>query len=477
MVKPPKKIADYADQLRPPIARSEGSTPSERYLARLADDTFLKLWSYPNPYRSQKLGGAGDGKELCDLLVVCDPHVILFSEKDITWTDKPIEVAWPRWFRKAVEASATQLRGAERWISEFPDRIFLDAKCETPFPLDLPPVERRRVHRIVVAGGAAEACRKHFEGGLGTFIVKPDLKSADHCNVDPGVFSPFSIGDIDPAGDFVHVFDEVSLDIVMRELDTIADFTDYLDKRAAFLRSGHLAMAHGEEDLLAYYAVHINAEGDHDFAPPTGKTWSDVTPFLIGPGVYTDLITSPQYLAKKEADEVSYAWDDLISLFTNRMLDGTSIVLPGYTYALNKSEIGVRLMALQNRYLRRGLGDAVVGALQEGRETDKFFRVMISGPTSKQNETGFFILTLKYPEFLDDRGATISIGSSARISSKSTPSPCSCAGVILSAWSGSAWSRRGRGAAALRTWSMRRSANGQMPTARGSSKTSISSGL
>jgi len=77
-------------------------------------------------YRDQKLAGGTDGKELCDLLVVCDPHVIIFSEKNINWSDKPVQVAWSRWFKKAVEKSADQINGAERWISEFPDRVFLD---------------------------------------------------------------------------------------------------------------------------------------------------------------------------------------------------------------------------------------------------------------------------------------------------------------------------------------------------------------
>jgi hypothetical protein len=35
---------------------------------------------------------------------------------------------------------------------------------------------------------------------------------------------------------------------------------------------------------------------------------------------------SDHYLAKKEADKVSYIWDRLIETFTNHMLNGTTIV-------------------------------------------------------------------------------------------------------------------------------------------------------
>jgi hypothetical protein len=404
MVNRPSNIPADLDQLRPAIVRSLGSTPSERYLARLGDRTFLNLWSYPNPYREQKQGGVGDGKELCDLLVVCDPYVIVFSEKQIAWPNKELSIAWPRWFKKAVLDAANQLKGAERWLTQFPDRIFLDKDCKEPFPLKLPPAESRRVHRIVVARGAAEACHEHFEGGLGTFVIKPDLTGADHWTTSTSSHHPFAIGDIDPDGNFVHVFDEVALDIVMRELDTISDFTDYLEKRAAFLRSKRIVWCHGEEELLSYYAVHINENGDHDFTPPDGNDWSTLDALAIGPGGYETYMSHDQYIAKREADEISYTWDRLIRIFTDHMMGGTSVVLPGYTYSLTESEMAVRYMALQSRFARRGLSEAVVDALRIGKNADKFFRLILSSQDSKGSETAFFILTLKYHDFMDASG-------------------------------------------------------------------------
>ena len=65
----------------PAISRAGGITDSERYLKNLCDHTFLSLWSYPNAYRDQKGSSKGDGKELCDLLVVFENHVIIFSDK------------------------------------------------------------------------------------------------------------------------------------------------------------------------------------------------------------------------------------------------------------------------------------------------------------------------------------------------------------------------------------------------------------
>lgn len=404
MVNKPSNVGDHYEQLRPPIVRSEGLTDSERYLAKLADDTFLNLWSYPNPYRSQKLGGNGDGKELCDLLVVCDPHVLIFSDKQVRWTDKPVDVAWSRWARGAIQDAAKQLKGAERWINEFPDRLFLDKLCEVPLPLAFPPPDCRKVHRIIVARGAEEAGRKHFGGGLGTFVIRPSIKGTDHFNRGAVSFEPFAIGDIDPSNHFVHVFDQVSLDIVMKELDTISDFTEYLDKRAAFVRSGKLIGAHGEEDLLAYYAIRINDEGDHDFTAPEGRSWAEVGAVTIGAGHWTRYVNHPRRQAKKTADQMSYAWDRLIEAFTEHILGGTSIVLPGHTYSLTNSEIAVRYMALQNRFARRGHSEAILDALEIGQDKEIFFRAMISPKGSKKCETGFFFLTLKYVSWMDAEG-------------------------------------------------------------------------
>lgn len=378
--------------------KSEGVTESERYLARLAEKSFLNLWSYPSPYRDQKLLGAGDGKELCDLLVVCGQHIIIFSEKAIDWPNGSPDVAWCRWAKRAIQASAKQAKGAERWITEYPERIHLDRGCKTPFPIEFPLAEERMFHRVIVVRGGAQACREHFGGGSGSLVIRPSIEGDQHwSNVDNPV-RPFEVGDLQPASSFVHVLDEVALDIVLSELDTVRDFTDYLVKRAEFIRSGKLLEAHGEENLLAYYAIRINDAGDHDF------TVEGSAPIVIDRTLYGSLVTDPRYVAKKREDKVSYVWDKLIEAFTNHMLDGTSITLDDFEFDIRKNELGVRYMALVSRFIRRAHGQAVLGALEKGKSTDRFFRVMLATPESKDNETGFFIQTFKYLDWMEPEG-------------------------------------------------------------------------
>ena len=59
-------------------AAAEGITDSERLLTRLAKKAFLSLWSYSNVFTDEgRTAGKGDGKELCDLLVVFGNDVLL----------------------------------------------------------------------------------------------------------------------------------------------------------------------------------------------------------------------------------------------------------------------------------------------------------------------------------------------------------------------------------------------------------------
>jgi hypothetical protein len=102
-VRPEKQIETEAaaqDSGMPPkrqaVRRSEGVTPSERYLKRLCDRSFLSLWSYPGVFRDQgRTNGKGDGKEVCDLLVVFENHVIIFSDKYIQFDNAAdVGVGW-----------------------------------------------------------------------------------------------------------------------------------------------------------------------------------------------------------------------------------------------------------------------------------------------------------------------------------------------------------------------------------------------
>jgi hypothetical protein len=286
--------------------------------------------------------GKGDGKEVCDLLVVFENHIIIFSDKDCYFFNVGnLKVRWPRWFKKAVQNSAKQFWGAERLIKEFPNRLFLDRQCAIPFPINLPDPATSTFHRIVVAHDAARACNEYF-GGSGSLILDNSLVGDAHLRI------PFHIRQVDPAKGYVHVFDDTSLNIVMSTLDTITDFTAYLTKKERFLTGDRMVYAAGEEELLAAYLKKLNDAGEHDFVIK-----GDYNLLAYDEGMWDAFLSSPERQAQIEAGHISYAWDALIEKFAFHAMTGTQYFTTGQP--LRDDETVFRFLAREPRTRRRML--------------------------------------------------------------------------------------------------------------------------
>src|SRR5713101_116855 len=121
-------------------------TDSERVVYELIKKSFLSFWSYPNPLNARR-------RELCDVLVVCDPDIIIFSIKEIEYKDtgRPT-VDVERWKRKAIDASSKQVYGAERQLVTQSEVITSDGKVALPFPAGA----NKNIYRVAVALGSKE---------------------------------------------------------------------------------------------------------------------------------------------------------------------------------------------------------------------------------------------------------------------------------------------------------------------------------
>lgn len=372
------------------ISRADGVTESERYLKVLCDRTFLSLWSYPNVYRDQKAASKGDGKELCDLFVVFENHVIIFSDKDCAFPNSgDLAKDWSRWFRRAVVKSADQIRGAERWIRSHPERLYVDRACEHEFPIDLPAPDKAVFHRIVVAHESAARCRWEFNGGSGSLMISTSITGNAHYEANPEGIQPFTVGDLGPDKGYVHVLDDTTLDIVLSTLDTITDFVEYLTKKEAFVRSNRAVMAAGEEDLLAFYLSDIDENQQHAFVVSP-----DVNGVFIDEGHWEDFNRSPQRRAQLETNEVSYAWDALIEQFSKHIIGGTQY----YTSheGINTSEKTIRLLAREGRTRRRMLAMALLGMV--GKELPENSKRSRHVPPSRPGDPCYVFLMLWHPE-------------------------------------------------------------------------------
>lgn len=331
---------------------SNGLTPTEKRLSILTNKVFHPLWTFMNVFYER-------GKELADCIVVCNDHVIIFSDKEIAYKDTGnLSVDWKRWENKAIFHQITQLRKAEKEIKKNPNNVFLDNKATIPIPVKLPPIDRMKIHLVCVANGATEACKKFFGSGTGSLRFFPN----DDCSIknvlsnkgleDNAQMECFAVRDYEPDKTFVHIFDYFTLPFILGELDTISDFVDYLAEKERFIRSKSYVIYTGEEDLLVNYLMNFDDKRNcHCFLPP-----EDEKKFDGGFFMEEDLkkfFSSPAYKSKKEANKISYWWDYLIDTAAEFKLSGQTKTI-GYGHVEgDKHEGAIRYMVLENRTKRR----------------------------------------------------------------------------------------------------------------------------
>lgn len=370
-----------------------GPTRSERYLKKLCDQSFLSPWSYSGIYRDQKAASSGDGKELCDLLVVFENHILIFSDKDHVFPDTGnLEHDWCRWYRRAIRKSADQIYGAERWIRTYPERIYLDRACTVPFPIDLPDPSGTRFHRVLVAHGAGARCQREL-GGSGSLMIFSDVVSEQHCLPLANGGQPFAVGQVDPSKGFLHILDDTSLDIVLRERDTITDFVSYLSRKEELLSSSQTFAIAGEEELLALYLSRIDANQEHAFELP-----KDMSAIWIDQGFWDDFRERPERRARIEADRISYVWDDLIETFATHAV-GVDEYYAWPGSGLRNAERILRFMAREPRTRRRILATALVDLVLNPVDPRRSARIVHSaGPP----DPWYMFLVLAQPADVDD---------------------------------------------------------------------------
>ena len=315
----------------PPVTRTEDS------LARLARESFLSLWTHPNVFRNTGLASkGGDGQELCDLLAILGDDVIVFSDKECVLGPGDLATTWPRWYRRAVLNSLKQMSGAVRWLREHPDRVFADKRCTESLGWLVPRGPGVRVHRVIVANGASSACVAAL-GGRGTLMHMPAIP--------PSACPPFTVPRLEI---FAHVFDEVGLRLVLTELDTISDLVAYLRAREAFMCSGKLVSAAGEEDLLGYYLSNAGPDGSHGF-PVVGDA-------MVLDNYWPRFEQSAERQARNHANAESYVWDRLIEHAA--VGGGPPTLVGGEGYVPDRVDLRepvLRAMASEPRLHRRAL--------------------------------------------------------------------------------------------------------------------------
>lgn len=278
-------------------------TPSEQYVADLCQKSFLPFWNFPNPIGKKN-------KELCDVLVVCGNYILIISVKDIrvsSHSDKKVQ--YERWVKKAVEDSAKQIYGAERFLKTADDLFAKNRINKIP----LPPKSNRVILRIAIAFGSK--------------------------NTFPLPYGDFGQG-------FVHVLDEEATSILLSELDTITDFTKYLIDKEQFLKGKYFAMPK-ETDFLAFYIqTALNIDDKVDAIISTDGLWEE---YLL----------SEEYTRWRNLLPQSLIWDYMIKQLHNYHISSETS-----DERRNDLEEAIRVINQESRINRIELGGILDNAIQ-----------------------------------------------------------------------------------------------------------------
>jgi uncharacterized protein YchJ len=359
------------------IIKSQGLTPTENLLSELADKTFLKLWCYANPFKS-------DGKELCDLIAVFENHIFCFFDRESRKFDSAetdVILSWDRWKREVVDKQIKTANGARRYLSRPENPIYLDAACRAPFPLK-PPSIGRVVHKIVVAHGASEACKAFSDdnvyGSLGIAYGRGPSQSPWPFRVDMDKEEP------------VHLFDSHNLGIILGELDTITDFSAFLAAKETAIAKFDLLMYCGEEDLLAHYLMNYDKQRRTHFIGP--KDDETINAVMIGEGEWKGFVESELYARRKQADAPSYLWDENIQRTCQNALDGTLLGHPRF-----EGDNAIHEMAKEPRFMRRALSQRMIDAVREFPTNISGIARKLTCMPSYQKDKVYVFLQLKNP--------------------------------------------------------------------------------
>lgn len=149
----------------------------------------------------------------------------------------------------------------------------------------------------------------------------------------------------------------------------------------------------GEEDLLGHYLVNYDTTTKRHVIGPKSKDKGKVNGVMIGEGEWRDFIQTGVYNNTKNEDRISYFWDQLIPRTCQNSLEGTL----GGNSNIMRGESAIYEMVKEPRFMRRGLSEKMLSAVDRFPGTGSFTRQVTFLPSFEPN-VGYILLQLHVPE-------------------------------------------------------------------------------
>lgn len=295
----------------------------EDFVNELAYSSFFKYWCYPSPKNEN-----GNKKEICDLLILFNEVLIIFSVKNYEFKQNHF-----RYFNNTINKATNQIAGALRILFNN-NEIFIKHPDKN---LEKFPKEKiKKIYPIIVNLG------------------------------DNVKFYPFN--SLTKNQDYISIFDKESFWTIAKELDTVSDFIDYLEKREELFKdkitvilpadefdfpvetqkefyklmdsnsieSTQIIISGTEKDLLAHFL-----KNERQF-PSILKDKKANSFYLQIDGDWNKFVKNNRYKNKKVADITSYFIDQFVE---NELLCNISEY---------REKIAILLLSF-NRFTRRSI--------------------------------------------------------------------------------------------------------------------------
>lgn len=160
---------------------------------------------------------------------------------------------------------------------------------------------------------------------------------------------PFVVGAWHRDAAFVHVFDDLGINEILRHLDTAPDFIRYLRQREALMSSGRRYYFLREVDFLAMYLK-------HKWDDPDGYVDADASlpAVAIEADSWERFLALPQYKSRTARVAISYrTWDHIIETFAHYGRNGELHTLTGPGGSLDDDVLRpLRILAKESRFSR-----------------------------------------------------------------------------------------------------------------------------
>jgi hypothetical protein len=319
---------------------NEKGNIGEEAVNTLAFDTYLKYWCYPGPKDEQ-----GSRKEICDLLILFRDTMIILSVKNYEFKGN-----YERYFRSTLDKAVSQVAGAERRLFDTGRKLLIHHSDLGEIELD--PSKYKKVYRVIVNHSIAPL---FYPGGRLT-----------------------------STGKYVHIFNWNAFLGVVRELDTIPDFIQYLSERELIFHDKNTTIMNGTEEeweahvqqaFLDYNTNRID-QGPN-FVLISGSESDLLADFLWNnrkfnkhfydrsfnggsfelDGKWIDYLKRKEVQNKKAADRASYFVDEFLKNEVLYKQDHTNLALAVELLSLSRFErriIGSEFLAFWGKYSNAG---------------------------------------------------------------------------------------------------------------------------